>query len=163
MLVIFHIVSYLLFKLVYPTKICRKPKEVVDMTQTSDDIENDIKFDPPAFRQRYAEVFDILIAEEWRKSLKKMVDFGCSEFGFFIFVKKVLNLQELLLVDIDEELMKENLYRLKPLTAEYIKTRNQPFTVKVFEGRVQDPDCQLKETNVVTAIELLVSLKFDQT
>ncbi|XP_019872399.2 uncharacterized protein LOC109600661 isoform X3 [Aethina tumida] len=128
------------------------------MTQTSDDIENDIKFDPPAFRQRYAEVFDILIAKEWRKSLKKMVDFGCSEFGFFIFVKRVLNLQELLLVDIDEEVMKENLYRLKPLTAEYIKTRNQPFTVKVFEGRVQDPDCQLKETNVVTAIELIEHL-----
>lgn len=132
-----------------------KALEATEISSAVDetDLENNIIFDPPVYRQRYLKVYETIIQEKWRNNLKKLVDFGCAEYSLFIYVKN-LNITEILFVDIDESLLEEKIGRLEPLLADRLRRRSCPLEVSAYRGSVVDPDYRLRKTDVVTAIEL---------
>lgn len=120
--------------------------------------ENDLKFDPPVYRQRYDTVYNVLINENWRKEIKKIVEFGCAEMHLYIYLKHLIALEELCFVDIDEDLLQENLFRVQPLTIEYLKRRSRPFVAKIFAGSIADPDHRILDSDAVIGIEIIEHL-----
>ncbi|XP_008200824.1 uncharacterized protein Hen1 isoform X2 [Tribolium castaneum] len=122
------------------------------------DAENDIKFDPPVYKQRYERAVDILLDEKWKNQVNKVVDFGCAEFGFFVFLKNRLSLSELLLIDIDDLLLNDYLYRVYPLNADHLVGRPKPLTVNVYAGSIAEPDPSLLNTDAVIALEIIEHL-----
>ncbi|KAL3279100.1 hypothetical protein HHI36_016614 [Cryptolaemus montrouzieri] len=122
------------------------------------DAEQDLKFDPPVYRQRYGTIHDVLLNAKWRKDLRKIVEFGCAEFGLFIFIKNLIGIEEINFVDIDEQLLKDNLFRVRPLTCEYLRRRPEPLTINVFAGSIIDPDRRILDSDVVIGIEIIEHL-----
>lgn len=118
------------------------------------DLEYDLKFDPPVYKLRYAIVQDILLEEINRNNLKKVVEFGCAEMKLIDYIKNLFYLEKILLVDIDEDLLKENIFRIRPRTIDYINKRREPLEVSVFAGSISDPDCNLVDTDAVIGIEM---------
>lgn len=125
----------------------------LDATTAENDLENEFKFVPPLYRQRYEKVSEILLDEQWKDKLKSLVDFGCAEFKLFIYVKPT-NLTQISFVDIDEDLLEERIMLIHPLTIDFLKRRKHPLKVSVFAGSVADPDFRLINYDVVTAVEL---------
>lgn len=121
------------------------------------DAELNIKFDPPVYKQRYEAVQRVIVDERWRSGIQKLVDFGCAEFGLFMFLKRLYNLHDILAVDVDANLLKDNLFRLRPLNVDYLKKRPQPLEIKVLQGSICEPDPVLVNTDMVVAIEMLVN------
>ena len=87
----------------------------VDKCSTSDEIENagddaekgnEIKFEPPVFRQRYAAV--LAIAK--KNKIQSVVDLGCAECKMLIMYKNILNLAQIIGVDIDLDLIERFRY-----------------------------------------------------
>ncbi|KRT82175.1 hypothetical protein AMK59_4750 [Oryctes borbonicus] len=118
----------------------------------------DLKFDPPLYLQRYVTVQQILINENWKSRIKKVADFGCSELNFFKYMKHLHNINEILCVDIDEDTLNENVFKVHPLTVDYLKRRPNQLKVKVLAGDVSQPDVRLRGTDAVVAIELIEHL-----
>ncbi|CAH0553319.1 unnamed protein product [Brassicogethes aeneus] len=162
MIVLFHLFSYFVNKIMKNIGLFYKCSLVNDENNCTiickKDAEYNIKFDPPAYLQRYGQVYQTLLNEKWRKDVNKLIDFGCSEFGLFIYIKRLINLNELIFIDIDEDLLLDNLYKLRPLTVEYLKRRDNPLNINVFCGSVSNPDPQLLNTDAVVAIELIEHL-----
>lgn len=114
-----------------------------------------ITFSPPVSKQRWWKVLEIIIDERWRKQMKKLVDFGCSSFSFFTIIKRLSNLNEILLVDINENVLLRNICTVLPTDSNrFLKRRECPLMVNVFVGSVVYPDKRLLDSDVVTAIEL---------
>ncbi|XP_044258252.1 uncharacterized protein LOC123007190 isoform X2 [Tribolium madens] len=122
------------------------------------DAENDIKFDPPVYKQRYERTVDILLNEKWKNRINKVVDFGCAEFGFFVFLKNRISLSELVLIDIDDLLLSDYIYRVYPLNADHLVGRPKPFTVHIYAGSIADSDPSLLNTDAVVALEIIEHL-----
>lgn len=129
-------------------------EEVNRHTTTFLDAELNLRFDPPVYKQRYEAVLKTLLDNRWRKHIRKVVDFGCAEFGLFYLLRTLYGLKEVLEVDIDESLLREYTFRLQPRTVDYIDKRPQPLTVKVYVGSVGDPASALCDIDVVIAVEL---------
>lgn len=164
MLIILHLISLLVNHLIRERKrrkMIQDQNSVLDNFQEdmdASDAENTIKFDPPVYRQRYGAVYDHLIKEEWRKDIKKLVDFGSAELGLFVFIKRLISLQEIMFVDIDEELLESSKFRVRPLNIDYLKTRSGPLNIGIYAGSVAEPDEKLIGADAVTAIELIEHL-----
>lgn len=120
------------------------------------DAELNIKFDPPVYKLRYEAVQKVILDERWKDNIHKVVDFGCAEFGLFFFLKRLDNLRDILMVDLDEEVLKANMYRLRPLNADYIKKRADSLVISILMGSISNPDPVLKNTDMVIAIEMSV-------
>lgn len=116
----------------------------------------DLRFNPPLYRQRYVTVQQILLNENWKSRIKKVVEFGCAEMDFFKYMKHLYDIKEIVLVDIDEETLNYNLYKVFPLTVDYLKKRPSELNVQVLIGNVAWPDRRLLGADAVIAIELLV-------
>lgn len=87
--------------------------------------------------------------------MKSIVEFGCAEMKFFVFLKNGLRgVTKVDLVDIDGELIERSKNRTEPLTCEYLKKREQPLTVNVWQGNVALPNENFKNCDAVIAIEL---------
>lgn len=129
-------------------------EEVNRHTTTFLDAELNLRFDPPVYKQRYEAVLKVLLDDRWRKYIRKIVDFGCAEFGLFYWIRTLYGLREILEVDIDEDLLKEYMFRLQPRTVDYIKRRPLPLSVKVYVGSVGYVDPILNDVDVVIAVEL---------
>lgn len=128
--------------------------EVNKNTSVTIDAEKNVKFDPPVYKLRYEAVQRVLLEDKWRSEVHKIVDFGCAEFGLFIFLKRLFGLNEIIEVDVDEELLRDNLFKISPLTVDYLKRRDEPLNIQVYAGSVADPDPVLLGTDAVIAIEL---------
>ncbi|XP_060526237.1 uncharacterized protein LOC132701933 isoform X2 [Cylas formicarius] len=155
MIFVFHCLNLLIYRLF--KNIVRLKKLDVSLTAGEYEVEYELKFDPPVFKQRYEKVYHILIDERWRTKIRKLVDFGCAEFGMFIFLRS-LSIEEMFLIDIDEVLLEEKVFRIEPMISDHLIRRNRPLEVSVFAGSVSDPDYRLRNTTVVTAIELIEHL-----
>lgn len=129
-------------------------EEVNRHTTTFLDAELNLRFDPPVFKQRYEAVLKILLDDRWREHIRKVVDFGCAEFGLFYLIRTLYGLREILEVDIDEDMLRTYLYRVQPRTVDYMNKRPLPLAVKVYAGSVADPDPALRNVDVVIAVEL---------
>lgn len=82
------------------------------------------------------------------------MDFGCAEFGFFPYMKHIPGLKEVVAVDVDHEVLNRYCCRAAPLNADYLNTRQEPFTVRVLAGSIADQDSRLLGTDAVICIEL---------
>lgn len=131
--------------------------EVNKHSSASLDAELNVKFDPPVYKQRYEAVQRILVDERWRSSIRKIVDFGCAEFGLFLFLRRLHGIQEILEVDIDVNLLEDNKFKVHPLNSDYFIRRPEPLTVKICVGSISDPDPILLNTDVVIAVEMFVT------
>ncbi|KAJ8921444.1 hypothetical protein NQ315_003062 [Exocentrus adspersus] len=170
MIILFHYLSFLIIKLLRDKERIKSTQNLLESNTTKPssetnspvvehaDLENQIKFDPPLYRQRYGSVYETLLDERWRTKVYTLVDFGCSEFGLFVFVKRLNHLSKILFVDIDEEMLRQYTGKLLPLTIDYIRRRQGPLDINVFLGSVSDPDYRLVNVDAVSAVELIEHL-----
>ncbi|XP_063241778.1 uncharacterized protein LOC134541951 [Bacillus rossius redtenbacheri] len=117
-----------------------------------------IRFIPPVYVQRYLAVCKILEEDRWCGSIKKVIDFGCAELGFFPYLKNVAGVEEMLEVDVDRELLRHYKCRAAPLTSDYLKKRHDPLAVHVLVGSVAEQDSRLRGSDAVVCIELIEHL-----
>ncbi|XP_055625524.1 uncharacterized protein LOC129768117 [Toxorhynchites rutilus septentrionalis] len=134
-----------------------KPLENFDGSCYYDD-QNKIRFRTPVYEQRYFTVFQILTREFFANSFKKIIDFGCADMKFFKILKRLSDVERLLLVDMDEDLLTEWMYSIQPQFGDYTKRRPHEFRVEVWRGSVAQPHECLEGTDVVIGIELIEHL-----
>ncbi|XP_033321982.2 hen1 methyltransferase [Megalopta genalis] len=176
-IVLFHVL-YLLGKYVYQNYKVNKRKSMDDVVTDAEEIfefsEADymmvdpeapqdfetrpIRFFPPAYVQRYVAVSDVLNSSKYNGKLRKVVDFGCSELGFLVYLKNTPGVEEILCVDIDRQLLNAYQEKAAPLNSEYIHTRSTPLVIEICEGSVTHNDKKLENTDAVICIELIEHL-----
>ncbi|XP_043253806.1 uncharacterized protein LOC122398197 isoform X1 [Colletes gigas] len=177
-IVVFHIL-YLLGKFVYQNYGAKKQKAVDDAvmdpekpfeiseriylmvdpeTPQYDDNKKPIRFFPPAYVQRYTAVSDVLNSSKYRGTLRKVVDFGCADLNFLVYLKNTDGIEEVLCVDIDRSLLEAHEDKSIPLISEYVHTRTAPLVIEVCEGSVTHNDKKLEKTDAVICIELIEHL-----
>ncbi|KAG7188172.1 hypothetical protein KM043_013389 [Ampulex compressa] len=117
-----------------------------------------VKFFPPAYVQRYVTVSDILMDQKYHGKIRKVVDFGCAELSFLVYLKHIPDIEQILCVDIDGPLLLANSAKAMPLVAEYLHCRTRPLIVEVCEGSAVDYDKKLEKTDAVVCIELIEHL-----
>ncbi|XP_069953736.1 uncharacterized protein Hen1 isoform X6 [Cherax quadricarinatus] len=124
--------------------------------------DDSIIFSPPLYCQRYVKVMEMIISVS-KGVFTKVVDIGCAGLKFFRYLKNVPGIQEILLLDKDFHILKDNEYRIKPLPADFLILRKLPLNVKAVcgDGRKYDP--LLSETQVVTMIELCQGILQDNS
>lgn len=118
------------------------------------DLEYDLKFDPPVYKLRYSAVEDVLLIESNVGQIKKIVEYGCAEMKFLDYIKPLFGIKEVILVDIDEYVLRENLFRVCPQNVDFLDRRSEALQVSVFAGSISDPDCNLINTDAVIGIEM---------
>lgn len=69
-------------------------------------------------------------------------------------MKHIAGLKEVVAVDVDHEVLNRYCCRAAPLNADYLSTRQEPFTVRVLAGSIADRDPRLLGTDAVICIEL---------
>ncbi|XP_078044563.1 hen1 methyltransferase isoform X2 [Augochlora pura] len=131
---------------------------MVDSEAPQDIVARPIRFFPPAYVQRYTAVSDILSSPKYNGKLRKVVDFGCSELGFLVYLKNTRGVEKILCVDIDRQLLDACQEKAAPLNAEYIHTRSTPLVIEICEGSVTHNDKKLENTDAVICIELIEHL-----
>ncbi|XP_076673709.1 hen1 methyltransferase isoform X1 [Andrena cerasifolii] len=177
-IVLFHVL-YLFGKFVYQSyRVKRQPAAVDDVVtgtearfDTSESPytmrdpeapqepeEKPLRFFPPAYVQRYVAVSDILNDTKYRGKLRKVVDFGCSELEYLVYLKNTTGVEEILCVDIDRRTLEAYKEKGAPLIAEYLHTRTSPLVIEICEGSVTYNDKKLEKTDAVICIELIEHL-----
>lgn len=105
--------------------------------------------------ERYMKVVRILKNAKLCDNMKNIVEFGCAELKFFIFLKNGLkHATKVDLVDIDGELVERFKSRIEPLICEHLNKRERPFLVNVWKGNVALPNPNFRDVDAVVAIEL---------
>uniref|UniRef100_A0A1I8PVA2 Small RNA 2'-O-methyltransferase n=1 Tax=Stomoxys calcitrans TaxID=35570 RepID=A0A1I8PVA2_STOCA len=127
-------------------------------TKTYITTDGQIKFDPPAYEQRYTTAVRIIEDECWKQSLKKVVDFGCAEVRLLQLIRRIPFVEHILEVDIDEQLLKTYQQRAVPLISDHLQKRENPLRVEILAGSVIDAVEQLYDVDVVIALELIEHL-----
>ncbi|XP_058059999.1 uncharacterized protein LOC131210697 [Anopheles bellator] len=122
------------------------------------DQQNQIRFDPPVYEQRYCTILRLLELRFWKNSFKKIVEFGCAEMKFFRLLRSLSAVEKLLEVDIDGRLLRQCQHLVRPLLADYIAPRASPFTVEVWRGDISVAHNCLQGTDVVIGIEIIEHL-----
>lgn len=122
------------------------------------DKDNQLKFDPPVYEQRYAITIRFLEHEFWQGKIKKIVDFGCAEMKLLQLLKRVEGVEHILEVDIDKKLLEQYAPRAKPLLCDYVKHRETPLKIEILKGSISTPDICLKNTDAVVCIEIIEHL-----
>ncbi|XP_012282411.1 uncharacterized protein LOC105700806 [Orussus abietinus] len=118
----------------------------------------DIRFFPPVYIQRYESVTNVLTDSRYHGKLHKVVDFGCSELGFFIYLKRIKGIREVLCVDVDREILEIHKRKVVPLYADFLHKREDPLKVHVYEGSVTHREKKLENCDAVVCIELIEHL-----
>ncbi|XP_043274722.1 uncharacterized protein Hen1 [Venturia canescens] len=126
--------------------------------EDNDDFPRAPRFSPPAFIQRYLAVVKVLTDVKYHKKIKKVVDFGCSELGFLVYLKNTPGIEEILCIDVDRETLNRHKDKAIPLNADYLQHRQNPLVVHVYEGSVTHRDKILTNCDAVVAIELIEHL-----
>ncbi|XP_075227955.1 hen1 methyltransferase isoform X2 [Lycorma delicatula] len=117
-----------------------------------------IRFCPPVYIQRYLTVSNILRHERWNGQIKKVIDIGCSELGFFKFLKDIDGIEKIIEIDIDKKVLQEYSYRLHPFLSDYFNERKFPLEATILCGSVTHLDHRLEGADAVVAIELIEHL-----
>ncbi|XP_037715040.1 small RNA 2'-O-methyltransferase isoform X1 [Drosophila subpulchrella] len=128
---------------------CGDFQTLTKMTETG------ITFDPPVYEQRYCAAIQILEDSRWSNQIKKVVEFGCAEMRFFQLMRRIEKIENILLVDIDEPLLRKNSTSVDPLVSDYIRRREGPLSVQILQGSVADSSEELRDTDAVIALELI--------
>ncbi|KAK3739376.1 hypothetical protein QZH41_015765 [Actinostola sp. cb2023] len=137
---------------------CLEESEVVRETSPRREEEEEssgIAFNPPVYRQRYGVVGELI--KQYKA--KKVLDFGCAEGKLLRYLIRNDNTMEQLIgVDIDGELLKENTFRLEPLLCDWLETREAPFTVSMLQGSISQPDDRFCNFDLISCVEIIEHL-----
>lgn len=118
-------------------------------------IEKKLVFDPPVYEQRYCKTASILTHEKFRNQIRNVVEFGCAEMKFLVYMKNGLKYAEHIdLVDIDGDLLERFKSRICPMIVEYVNKRESKLTARIWEGSVSVENENFKDADAVVAIEL---------
>ncbi|XP_008212479.1 uncharacterized protein LOC100121690 isoform X2 [Nasonia vitripennis] len=128
------------------------------LSNDGEESKSTIRFSPPAFIQRYEAVVNVLTDKRYGGKLKKIVDFGCSELGFAIYLKRMIGVEEALFVDIDKNTLDTYKEKTRPLHTDYLHKRSTPLVFRVMEGSVTQHDKSLEGCDAVVCIELVEHL-----
>lgn len=90
------------------------------------------------------------------KLFPQVVDFGCAELGFLVYLKGISEVQQILCVDVDRNILETYKKKAAPLITEMLSSRERMLTIEICEGSVTDNDVKLKHANAVICIELYV-------
>ena len=120
---------------------------------------SDIKFWPPLYIQRYQKAFDILTQNY--NYITKIADFGCAEGKFVRRLKKLVNVEEIALIDSDDFTLDLCLYEARPLNYDFLFGRSKELKLNVFKGSVSQRDSCLKGFDAITCLELIEHLSAD--
>ncbi|KAL9919456.1 hen1 methyltransferase isoform 1-T9 [Glossina fuscipes fuscipes] len=123
--------------------------------------EGQIKFDPALYEQRYTTTVRIIEDPRWRQSLKKIVDFGCSEMRLLPLLRRIPKVEHILAVDIDEKVLSVFQQRAVPLVSDYLHKREEPLRIEVLKGSITDSVEQLRNVDVVIGLEIIEHLHAD--
>lgn len=117
--------------------------------------EKKILFDPPVYEQRYLATSRILSHEKYRDRIKSIVEFGCAEMKFFVYIKNGLSqATSIHQVDIDEELLTKCKTRINPMIIEHLHRRETQLTARIWAGSVAVTNPNFIDVDAVVAIEL---------
>nr|XP_034194239.1 MATH and LRR domain-containing protein PFE0570w isoform X1 [Osmia lignaria] len=141
-----------------PLEISEKDYRMIDPEAAQDFKEKSLRFFPPAYVQRYVAVSEVLNSFKYQGKLRKVVDFGCAELDFLVYLKHTTGVEEILCVDIDRVLLESYKEKGAPLISEYLHRRTTPLVVEIFEGSVTHNDKKLEKTDAVICIELIEHL-----
>ena len=75
--------------------------QTVDKEDETEESVNEVRFNPPVFKQRYAAALEVAK----KHNALSIVDFGCAECKMLVMYKNILTLTNLVGVDIDRELL----------------------------------------------------------
>lgn len=84
----------------------------------------------------------------------QVVDFGCSELGFCMYLKNMVGVEEALFVDVDRTTLDYYKEKARPLHADYLHRRSSPLIFRVLEGSVTEHDKFVESCDAVVCIEL---------
>ncbi|XP_001636362.3 small RNA 2'-O-methyltransferase [Nematostella vectensis] len=113
------------------------------------------KFDPPVYRQRYHRVIEVVKEHK----AKRVLDFGCAEAKMLrSLINSTTNIEELVGVDIDRDLLEDSIFRIRPLTTDYLTPRPHPLAVSLYQGSISKADDRFCDFDVVACIEIVEHL-----
>jgi hypothetical protein len=85
----------------------------------------------------------------------QIIDFGCAECKFLLYLRNLENARQVVGVDIDGELLERAVERTSPLPYHYLEQRTVcPLDMYLMQGSVAEVDQRLVGADAVTAIEL---------
>ena len=119
----------------------------------------DIRFNPPLYKQRYA-----LGIEYLKKTCpSKVVDFGCAECKFMWAIRNQNYefVREIIGVDIDKLVLESNSCVAKPVMSEYLFRRNTPLRIGLYCGSLTQWDPRMEGVEFVSLIEVIEHLEED--
>lgn len=125
------------------------------VTKTNED--DDIKFYPPLYRQRY----QLAIEYVRNYASRKVVDMGCAQCKFIWELRNRQDLpylREIIGVDSDIHLLESCKNAALPLTSEYLYRRDNPLLISLLSGSIAVPDNRLLGTDLFVMIELIEHL-----
>ena len=127
--------------------------------QTGTETEEEISFNPPLYRQRYA--LGVEYVKKW--SPTKLVDFGCAECKFMWTLRNLSGgyLQEIIGVDIDRSVLERHNSVAEPVTSEYLYKRKTPLKIGLYCGSLTQWDSRLEGVEFVSLIEVIEHLEED--
>nr|CAH7744843.1 unnamed protein product [Callosobruchus chinensis] len=112
--------------------------------------------------QKYGKLFELLEDERWKNKIEKLVDLGSGNLSIIYSFLELANLNQILLVDIDEELLRESISSLDPhVYLPHLSKRHKHLDISILAGNAADSDYRLLRTDAITAVNLLESLHPD--
>lgn len=140
---------------IYPFLFQRKFSECGFAMSNEEEALKGPVFNPPVYIQRYDAV-KRLINES---GSKRVLDIGCSEGKLLTAIRIHCSKVEMIVgIDIDKEILRENRFRTKPLMAEYLKKRDTPLKMALFQGSVATPDTRFSNCDFISCIEVIEHL-----
>ncbi|XP_044760916.1 uncharacterized protein LOC123318372 [Coccinella septempunctata] len=115
-------------------------------------------FIPNVAKQRYTIVHELLTHSKWRDQISSVTEYGCAGYKFFPFLKNTPSIKQINFIDIDEYLLEQRLFFIRPLLYDHMNERANPLEVKVFEGSISDPDWRILNSDAVVGIEIIEHL-----
>lgn len=98
-----------------------------------------------------------LVHEKFKKKIRRIVEFGCSEMKFFVYMKNALSDRDVLinLVDIDKEVLTKFNFLVQPLTCDFIKKREHKLKVNIFHGSIAESNPNFQNIDACVCLELI--------
>eukprot|EP00063_Salmo_salar_P003986 XP_013978821.1 PREDICTED: small RNA 2'-O-methyltransferase [Salmo salar] len=114
-------------------------------------------FTPPLCIQRYEFVIDFVK----KNKPQKVVDLGCNDCTLLRKLKFHKEIELLAGLDIDSAVIRDNMYELAPIPTDYLQPGDHPLTIELYQGSVTERDPRTKGFDLVTSIELIEHLQFE--
>ncbi|XP_071844531.1 small RNA 2'-O-methyltransferase-like [Apostichopus japonicus] len=122
-----------------------------------DPASSNIIFSPPVSEQRYQ--MAVNLTKEFKP--KKVTDMGCGPCSMISRLKWHHCIQELIGVDVDADILRSHARLGEPVMGDYLQPRENPFTVRLYQGSISKVDERLKHSDLLICIEVIEHLYED--